>query len=310
MSHSFGSISRGDRCSSYGRQTPKNAPPPGGGGCQHARPPPRPLRPGPGPQRPQRPRGGAGANNTITVNVAIAVRLDPSRWSLAEQSTEELLTVKIMAEKGIDRDAAQKLAVLMIENGLAGLVAKPTAGGVPTMSGAKSGNTCSRRARRLRRSPTRARPSSSTRRVARITPSSSTPLTARGAPGHWPGAPCPPPWHSSWCSVATGPRQLSWCSVPSRGRLPGPRAGVAHPVRLGRALSTAPGGGGGGGPPPQQTSPPRSPKGPAGYAAFLPLRAAASGNAGSTVSFLMLLPLTGAATFARHLTSSARASCW
>ena len=70
------------------------------------------------------------ADPVITVNVAVAVKIDPVRWKIAEQSTEDVLTVKIMAEKGIGDAEARKLAVLMIENGLAGMVTKPAGAGV------------------------------------------------------------------------------------------------------------------------------------------------------------------------------------
>jgi hypothetical protein len=69
------------------------------------------------------------ADKTITVNVAIAIKIDPAKWSLAEVSQTDLLVTKIMAEKGITKDAATPLAEMMIEHGLADLVTKTTSAG-------------------------------------------------------------------------------------------------------------------------------------------------------------------------------------
>ena len=59
------------------------------------------MQEGPGEETTTDTVSAASADNIITVNVAIAVKIDPARWSLADQSEEDLLTVKIMAEKGI-----------------------------------------------------------------------------------------------------------------------------------------------------------------------------------------------------------------
>lgn len=58
----------------------------------------------------------------ITVNVALAIKITPAKWSTKELSAMDLLTAKIMAEKSVDEAKARELAQMMIDNGLADMV--------------------------------------------------------------------------------------------------------------------------------------------------------------------------------------------
>lgn len=66
----------------------------------------------------------------VIVNVAIAVWINPDNWSLAEQSPRDRLVAKIVAEKNVSQPKAEELADLMIENGLADMVAPSSSSGV------------------------------------------------------------------------------------------------------------------------------------------------------------------------------------
>lgn len=65
----------------------------------------------------------------ITVNVAIAIKIDPEKWATKSVDVLEAITTRIMAEKGLDKDAARKRAEIIIESGLEDMVMPKNAGG-------------------------------------------------------------------------------------------------------------------------------------------------------------------------------------